>query len=89
MTERDRAIARLLLTGAAIGVAWLALRVPVLRRAAWRGARAALFSGLPALLAREAQRAWRASAPSGAAPVGEDGPHTPAAVVPPGPFSRS
>jgi hypothetical protein len=81
VTDRDRAIARALLAGAALGMAWLVLRVPAVRRVAWRGARSLLISGLPALLAREVRQAWRASA----APSTSGGERDP--VPPPGPPS--
>lgn len=84
VTDTDRQVARLLLTGAVVGGALLALRVPAVRRVVWRAGRAALVSWLPALLAREARAAWAASAPL--SPEAR-APLTPAAVPPPGPFS--
>lgn len=78
VTDRDRLIARLLLTGVTVGGAWLALRVPAVRRLAWRGARAALLGWLPSLLAGGVREAWRASA---AAP---DGPGRDAGTPVPG-----
>lgn len=85
VTERDRQIARVLLAGVAIGGAVVLLRVPFLRRLAWRGAKIALVSGLPALISRQMRAAWAASA---AGPAEEPVP-TPAAVPPPGPFTAS
>lgn len=86
VTGRDRDIARLLLAGALVGGAWLVLRVPSVRRLAWRGAKVAVLSWLPSLLAREAREAWRHSAAPGPG-TRDAGLTTPAAVSPPGPFS--
>ena len=85
VTEADRRVARALLTGLVVGGAWLVLRVPSLRRVAWRAGRAALVGWLPSLLAREVREAWRHSGPAPAAR--HEGPHAPTAVPPPGPFS--
>lgn len=87
VTEADRRIARVLLTGLVVGGAWLVLRVPSLRRVAWRAGRAALVGWLPSLLAREAREAWRHAAPTRAGL--DQGVHTPTAAPPPGPFSRT
>lgn len=85
VTDADRLIARVLLSGLVLGAALLALRVPAVRRVAWRAGRAALVGWLPSLLAREARAAWQASAMTSA--DGHGRPHTPAAVPPRGPFS--
>lgn len=87
VTDADRRIARALLTGLVVGGAWLVLRVPSVRRVAWRAGRAALVGWLPSLLARQAREAWRHSVPARAGQ--DEGPHTPTAVPPPGPFSRT
>jgi hypothetical protein len=83
VTDTDRQIARLLLTGVVVGGALLALRVPAVRRVAWRAGRAALVGWLPTLLAREAREVWALAAERPAAGA----PAPPADVPPPGPAS--
>jgi hypothetical protein len=62
MTEENaRKIAAVLMTGAAVGVAYYVLKTPPLRRTAWRLAVTALTGTIPAWFAREVRDAWRES----------------------------
>lgn len=56
--EQAEKTANVLLGIAAAGAAFYVLRTPALRRAAWRFARAAVASGIPAWLMTEMRRGW-------------------------------
>ncbi len=63
MTERTaRAITNTLLGAVSLAAGWYLFRTPRLRRVAWRLAKAAVTTAVPAYLARETTDAWRESA---------------------------
>jgi hypothetical protein len=59
--ETARAIANAVVGAAVLGAAVVILRTPTLRRLAFRLARTAIVTGIPAWLAREVNQAWQAS----------------------------
>jgi hypothetical protein len=59
--ETSRTVANFILAAAAGAAAFVILRTPVLRRAAWQTARAGAVGMLPTFLAREVRAAWQAS----------------------------
>jgi hypothetical protein len=63
MTEQTaRTVANVVIGAAAIGVAYVVLRTPSLRRMAARLLVAAVTGGVPAWIGREVHHAWDASA---------------------------
>ncbi len=62
--DTSRTVANLVLAAAAGAAAFVILRTPVLRRAAWQAARTGATVALPAFLAREVRAAWESSGQS-------------------------
>ncbi len=60
--ERARTAANVVLVSAGLAAAYVVVTSPPLRRLAWRAGRWWLGTSLPALVAAEVGRAWRASA---------------------------
>ncbi|HXW08827.1 MAG TPA: hypothetical protein VD833_26590 [Vicinamibacterales bacterium] len=59
--DAARRVANVLLGAAALGAAYVVLRTPVLRRAAWRLAVTTVTSTIPLWLGSEVRRAWAES----------------------------